>query len=133
MKAKILKRALVCFDIESGNTTMINCDIEVEVYANHVNGVPGIVFDDGKSYCTHLDHIEMIDDTFDFGEKEYHNLIVVEDVEPELSEPFENWDEMVSAAEQHREKDPEQKDGIYHLTVPKGVRIEIDTYCGARE
>ena len=63
----------------------------------------------------------------------YLNLIVHGDVEPELSGPFEDWDAMVSAAEQHRESDPEQKDGIYHLTIPKGVHVEINTFCGKRD
>ena len=65
--------------------------------------------------------------------QDHYNLIIFDDIEPELFGPFGNWDEMISAAEQHRDDDPDKNDGIYHLTVPKGVPIKIDTYQGKKD
>ncbi len=64
--------------------------------------------------------------------QDHYNLIIEDDIEPELFGPFGNWDKMISAAKQHRDDDPDKKDGIYHLTIPRGVPIKIETFYGRR-
>ena len=63
-------------------------------------------------------------------DKEYYNLIIEDDIEPNLVGPFGSWDRMISDAEHHRDNDPDKRDGIYHLTLPKGTTVEISTYLG---
>ena len=60
---------------------------------------------------------------------DFYALIIEGDVEPELIGPFETEEERDSAAQRHRDNDPEKRDGIYPIQVPKGTPISIDTFC----
>ncbi|MGI6124320.1 MAG: hypothetical protein ACOYIG_09060 [Acetivibrionales bacterium] len=58
------------------------------------------------------------------AEKDYYLLIMVGDVQPELSEPFQSEDERDKAAWDYRQEvDPEGRNGLYRLDVPKGAAL----------
>lgn len=61
---------------------------------------------------------------------EYWILHIWGDVEPEFIGPYKNWDDMIKAAEELKKTDPEQKNGIYHITLPPKITPDINTYSG---
>jgi len=58
------------------------------------------------------------------GQTDYYLLVMLRDVEPHLSEPFQSKDERDQAAWDYRqERDPEARDGLFRLDVPKGAAL----------
>lgn len=57
-------------------------------------------------------------------------LIMVGDVEPELSGPYEDSDAVLQAARNHRLDDGEMEDGLFQVTVRSNGVLEIDAFAG---
>jgi hypothetical protein len=55
--ATIEKGARVCYWPETGREEVIDEDIRILVDADHVNGSPGVVFDNHTAYCVDLEKI----------------------------------------------------------------------------
>jgi len=61
--------------------------------------------------------------------KDYYLLIMLGDVQPELSEPFQTEEERDKAAWDYRqERDLEGRDGLFRLDVPRGSALFLAQY-----
>lgn len=72
-------------------------------------------------------------ETFDrsnaMEEKDYYLLVMVGDVDPHLSEPFQSEEERDQAALDFRqERDPEGRNGLFKLDLPKGAAVFLSAY-----
>jgi len=61
---------------------------------------------------------------------QHYLLIMVGDVEPELSGPYEDPDAVLQAARNHRLDDGEMEDGLFRVTVRSNGVPEIDAFAG---
>jgi hypothetical protein len=74
-------------------------------------------------------HENMGNGSMEMEHKDYYLLVMVGDVEPHLSEPFQSEEERDKAAWDYRaEKDLEGRDGLFKLDVPKGAALFLAAY-----